>query len=132
MEYVFFLRKMHEVDVIQASPVGPFILLKRNYTKFVEATPFLELYSAVFHSIPPNLFQTFRLSPPCLSPACSPFPAPSPLPFGIGDLMVLLPPFSAQPFPSKYKRKEETRSPLIQTGSGFSLHLHFLAGGVGG
>ena len=54
-EYVFFIRKMHEVDVIQASPVSPFILLKRNYTKFVEATPLLELYSAVFLCIPPNL-----------------------------------------------------------------------------
>ena len=46
--------------------------------------------------------------------------------------MVLLPPFSAQPFLRKNKRKEETRSPLIQTGPGFSLHLDFLAGGVNG
>ena len=101
-------------------------------TESAKGTPFLQFYSAAFRRIPANLFQTFPLSPPSLSPARSPLPASSPLPSAIGGFMVLLPLSSAQPFPPKNKCKEETRSPLIQTGSGFSLHLHFLAGGVGG
>ena len=86
--------------------------------------PFLEFYSAAFRLISVHL--------PFLSASGSPTPASSPLPSAIGGFLVLLPPFSSQLFLPKNKRKEETRSPLIQTGSGFSLHLHFLAGGVGG
>ena len=86
--------------------------------------PFLEFYTAAFRRIPVHL--------PSLSALRSPFPASSPLPSAIGAFMVLLPPFSAQLFLPKNKRKEETRSPLNQTGPGFSLHSDFLAGGVNG